>query len=542
MLQTGQCAPAFQLDRLDGSPWSSSQRANQGPTIVVFFEADCPTCHLTLPYLDRLAEIVGSSASIVGISQDDAATTRGLMQQIPIHFPVLLDRELNVSRAFDPESVPAIFMLDETDQVRQTSLGFDKDTLNKIAAAMLEAAGLEPVPIADEHDGAPQAKPGCVSRHREGGSEKVSSASGQADGSPAPVYAKQGSRASRIELDDDTDLDEYCRTAGFADPLPVVPPTVKRVERMLAATQRAADEIIAHVPPCYGPATVEKIAANAVMAGCEPPMMRVLVPLVRAACDERFNLHGAQATTHFAAPLVIVNGPVRRELGFACGQNVFSNVARANSTLGRALQLILLNLGGARPTDIDMSTLGNPGKFSFCIAENEELSPWEPLHVEQGFRPEQSTVTLLAAEPPRGVSEHMARRGQTILKAISRTLATVWTYRACVAREALVVICPEHVETLKRDGFSKQQVRQTLYDITGVPVSAFDEEGEGTEYVPFYEKITIDGVPCYRKFQTPEAIRIMVAGGTAGKFSAVIGNWVAGPVGSQMVTYPVDDN
>jgi hypothetical protein len=309
---------------------------------------------------------------------------------------------------------------------------------------------------------------------------------------------------------------------------------------MLAATQSAPDEIVGHVPPCYGPATVEKIAANAVMAGCEPPMMRVLLPLLRAACDERFNVHGVQATTHFAAPLVIVNGPIRRELGFACGQNVFSNVARANSTLGRALQLILLNLGGARPTDIDMSTLGNPGKFSFCIAENEELSPWEPLHVELGFRPEQSTVTLFAAESPRGVSEHMARRGKTILTAISRALATVWTYRMCVAQEALVVLCPEHVETLKRDGFSKQQVRQTLYDITGVPVSAFDQEGEGTQYVPFYEQVTIDGVPCYRKFPAPEAIRIIVAGGTAGKFSAVVGSWAAGPVGSQMVTYPID--
>src|SRR5262249_37461133 len=196
----------------------------------------------------------------------------------------------------------------------------------------------------------------------------------------AHLYTTRGSRAGRIRLDDDVDPYDYCKEAGFADALPVVPPTVARVERMLEAVHHPPDEIIGRIPPNYGWATVEKIAANAVMAGCEPAMMRVLIPLVRAACDERFNLHSVQATTHFAAPLCIINGPIRRALEFASGSNVFSNVARANSTLGRALQLLLVNLGGARPGEIDMSTLGNPGKFSYCIAENEEASPWEPLH------------------------------------------------------------------------------------------------------------------------------------------------------------------
>ena len=189
---------------------------------------------------------------------------------------------------------------------------------------------------------------------------------------------------------------------------------------MLEATPLSPEETIGLVPPNYAAATVEKIAANAVMAGCAPEMMRVLVPLMRAACDERLSLHGVQATTHFAAPLVVVNGPVRRELGFASGQNVFSNVARANSTLGRALQLILRNIGGARPDSIDMSTLGNPGKFSFCIAEYEEQSPWEPLHVERGFLADQSALTLFAAESPRGVSEHTSTTAKGVLKAISR--------------------------------------------------------------------------------------------------------------------------
>ncbi len=160
--------------------------------------------------------------------------------------------------------------------------------------------------------------------------------------------------------------------------------------------------------------------------------MRVLLPLVRAVCDERLNIHGVQATTHFAAPLVIINGPIRNELGFAYRQNAFSNVARANSTLGRALQLILLNIGGARPDAIDMSTLGNPGKFCYCIAEHEEANPWEPFHVERGFQRQQSALTLFAAEAPHGVSEHTARTPEQVLKSISYALATVWTYRACL--------------------------------------------------------------------------------------------------------------
>ena len=144
------------------------------------------------------------------------------------------------------------------------------------------------------------------------------------------------------------------------------------------------------------------------MAGCKPEMMRVLLPLVRAVCDEKFNAHGVQATTHFAAPLVLINGPIRNELGFWSKQNVFSNVARANSTLGRALQLILLNIGGARPDGIDMSAQGNAGKFSQCIAENEEENPWEPFHVDRGLRRLESAVTLFAAEPPRGIASRSA--------------------------------------------------------------------------------------------------------------------------------------
>ena len=528
MLQIGDQAPEFSLSRLDGTTDQSTN--NKKPTLLVFFETDCPTCRLTMPYLNRLASHA-ANASIIGISQDSEAATRELVEQLPIEFPVLLDRDLSVSRVYDPVAVPTLFLIGDNGKVLATEIGFDKASLNAMARIVAEATGLEPFEIAAEFDGAPHSKPGCTSRHLEPQTEGDLAA-------VASAYATRGSRASRITLEDSTDPFEYC--ASFGDPLPVVPPTVERVERMLLATPLAPDDVVAMIPPNYAAATVEKIAANAVMAGCEPGMMQVLVPLIRAVCDERFNIHGVQATTHFAAPLVIVNGPIRRERGFASASNVFSNIARANSTLGRALQLILTNLGGARPGEIDMSTLGNPGKFSYCIAENKKANPWEPLHVEMGFKPDQSTVTLFAAEPPRGVSEHNARDAPGVLKAISRMLATSWSYRLCAGIEAIVVLCPEHVKTIARDGFTKQQAREYLLGNTGIPIKHFeDSEGEGTQYVRLYKQAVIDGEPCYLKFQDPSAIKIVVAGGDAGKFSAVISSWAAGARGSQMVTYPL---
>jgi peroxiredoxin len=533
MLEPGAKAPPFALTRLDGAAW----RLNADrPSLLIFFETDCPTCHLIIPYLNRLARAIEpEKAEIIGISQDGERPTRELAEQLPITFPVVLDRDLAVSREYDPVAAPSLFLIDGKGEIVCAQTGFDKEDLNRIASLAGELAGASVPALASAFDGAPQTKFGCASRHLEP----------RVEGDPAPaanLHAKRGERASLIELGEGIDPYEYCMQSEFADPLPVIPPTLERVERMLSATSLPPDEIIARVPPNYGPATVEKIAANAVMAGCEPRLMRVLVSLVRAACDERFNLHGVQATTHFAAPLVIINGPARGELGFAAGSNVFSNVARANSTLGRALQLILVNLGGARPGEIDMSTLGNSGKFSYCIAENEEESPWEPLHVEYGFAPAESALTLFAAEPPRGVSEHNARDGRVILKAVSRALATVFSYRLCAGIEALVVLCPEHVRTLEREGWTKQGVRDSLFEQTGIPLRAYqDGEGEGTAYVSLYKQAVIDGEPCYLKFPDPSSIKIIVAGGTAGKFSAVIGSWAAGPRGSQMVTYPISE-
>ncbi|HET9284500.1 MAG TPA: TlpA disulfide reductase family protein [Candidatus Angelobacter sp.] len=497
--------------------------------LLVFFETDCPTCQLALPYLSNLEN---DSVQVIGLSQDDEASTGEFVRQLNISFPVELDRGLEITRALDPQSVPTFYLLDEKMQVQRTLVGFDKSGLNELASVLGHA------PIAPLDDGAPAWKPGCSSRHLE--PEQQTGGAGQENG--IRFLRRTAEPASRIKLNENDDPFEYCRNK-FGDALPVIPPTVEKVEAMVAATGLSPQAVIARIPPMYGEATVEKIAANAVMAGCVPEIMRVLLPLVRAACDERFNLHGVQATTHFAAPLIMINGPVRQELGFWSKQNVFSNVARANSSLGRAFQLILLNIGGGRPDGIDMSALGNPGKFSFCIAENEEENPWEPFHVTRGLKREQSAVSLFAAEPPRGVSEHNAPQGKTVLETISFALATVWSYRMCLMPEAIVVLCPEHVKTIHRDGFSKGQARQYLFENTGVPVRHFskEERAEGMQLTAQYKEITIRGEKCYQKFRSPEAISIFVAGGTAGKFSAVIGSWATGPAGSQMVTYPIPD-
>lgn len=492
--------------------------------LLAILQTDCPTCRLIAPYLSTLAV---NSVPVSGVSQDSADLTREFVRQMNIRFPVDIDADLALSTRLGVVTVPTLYVLDDQDRVIRQDSGFDKQTLNDIAALFGQP------PVADPFDGAPTFQPGCSSRHLE--PQTVDPVAPALDS-----HARHGRRASIVEIEGDEDVHEYCYRT-FGDALPVVPPTLARVQRMLRATSHDPGEVIARVPPCYGEATVEKVAANAVMAGCPPDLMRVLIPLVRAVADERFNAHGVQATTHFAAPLIVVNGPVRHQLGFHAGQNVFSNVARANSTLGRALQLILLNLGGARPDGIDMSALGNPGKFSYCIAEHEEENPWDPLHVDQGLARDQSAVSLVAAEAPHGVSEHKARTARGVLKAIAAALATVWNYRACLAYEALVVLCPEHVQTIARDGFSKRDVREFLFEHTGVPVRWYrdDGSGEGLEHRHTYTEIVIDDEPCYLKFRSPDSIRIVVAGGAAGKFSAVLGSWSTGSRGSQMVTYPI---
>ena len=316
---------------------------------------------------------------------------------------------------------------------------------------------------------------------------------------------------------------------GVTDGLPVVPPTRGLVEAAVAAAGRESSELIAEVPPTYGRATVEKIAVNAVMAGCRPEYLPVVVAGVEAICDEAFDLHGISGTTDAVAPLLLVNGPIRKTLDINSGVGVFGPGWRANATIGRALRLIWVNLGGARPGVISMSTFAHPGRYTYCFAELEEENPWQPLHAEHGFAPTDSTVAALAAESPLIVSAHRSRTAPEILGALARTMEVIGHPKATALGDTLVVLSPEHARAIARDGWSKPQIRQFLWKWLRKPVKdLLPGHGDG-EGLPEHVVATLPSpetndtlIP---KFRTPENLKIVVAGGTAGRFSAAIPSW-----------------
>jgi hypothetical protein len=316
---------------------------------------------------------------------------------------------------------------------------------------------------------------------------------------------------------------------GVTDGLPVVPPSRERVERAIVAAGRPADELIAEVPPNYGRATVEKIAINAVMAGCRPEYLSVVLAAVEAICDDAFDLHGVSATTNAPAPLVVINGPIRKALDVNCGAGVFGPGWRANATIGRAVRLVCVNVGGAKPGVVSMSTLAHPGRYTYCIGEWEEQSPWEPLHVEHGFERGDSTVAVLAADAPLGVYDHRSRTASDLLSTIAGSMAVIMNHKMTHWGDTLLVIGPEHAGTLAADGFSKADVRRFLFERLQRPVRELVPGRDGGEGLPEHvlrkfphPEADETRVP---KFRAPEHIKIVVAGGTAGRFSAIVPGW-----------------
>jgi hypothetical protein len=329
---------------------------------------------------------------------------------------------------------------------------------------------------------------------------------------------------------------------GVTDGLPVVPPSRARVDAMLAATRRRRDELVAEVPPSLGRATVEKLAVNAVMAGCRPEYFPVVLAVVEAACDPAFNLHGQSGTTNAASPLVIVNGPVRRRLGVNCEAGVFGPGARANATIGRALRLVMINLGGARAGQISMSTMGHPGRYTYCIGEYEEVSPWEPLHVERGFAPADSTVTLVSGEGPFMVNDHLSRAAPQLVASLGWSAAGVWNHKSFpLYGHTLFVIGPEHARTLGEARWSKRDVRQHLYETVRRPARELAPGPDGAETGRLKDIGARGPDERIPKFPSPEEILVVVAGGTAGRFTAVVPGWMGGELGSQPVTRRIED-
>jgi hypothetical protein len=329
---------------------------------------------------------------------------------------------------------------------------------------------------------------------------------------------------------------------GVTDGLPVIPPTRPRVERLLAATGRDPGELVGEVPPNYGRATVEKVAVNAVMAGCRPEYLPVVLAAVEAACHPAFALHGMATSTHFSAPLIVVNGPVRARIGLNCSFGVFGPGYRANATIGRALRLVMINVGGARPGETSMSTFGHPGRYTYCIGEHEEASPWEPLHVERGLSPGQSAVTLFGGEAPHGISDHASRTARSLAGSLGWSMAGLWNARHFpLYSHTMLAVGPEHARTFAQDGWSKADLKRHLQESIRVPYRTLlpdADNGEGTNL-----RFARDRAPApdelIPKFPGVDQLHVVVAGGTAGRFSMAIPGWLGTRNGSTPVTVPV---
>jgi hypothetical protein len=276
-------------------------------------------------------------------------------------------------------------------------------------------------------------------------------------------------RAVLFEAPDDIDaINQLYRARRWSDGLPVVPPTVERVQQMLAGARRSPGEVVARVAPGFGAATVERIAINAVLAGCDPEYLPLVIAAVEAAAVPEFNLQGIQATTNPVAVWVVVNGPAAQRAGVNGTFNCLGQGAWANATIGRALRLVLQNIGGALPGEMDRATHGQPGKYSFCCAENETANPWEPLHVERGFARESSAVTVVGAEGTMNMNTHTKDAGE-LIRAIAETMQHPPSNEYTHGGEPWVILSPEHAEILKGAGLSKSEVKRRLWEGSKMP-------------------------------------------------------------------------
>lgn len=329
-----------------------------------------------------------------------------------------------------------------------------------------------------------------------------------------------------IDAEDDFDaINDLVRSRGWGDGLPVLPPTAARVEQMLQYCDCPWNDPIASIAPRYGEATPMRLAANAVMAGCRPEYFPLLMLAVEAICEEPFNCYGIQATTHQCAVLVLVNGPVAKELEINSGHNAFGPGHQANATIGRALRFAQVNIGGAIPGLGDMSTFGSPAKYSYCAAENEEASPWEPLHVERGYPAEASTVTVFSAEGPHNINDHESLSAEGILKTVVGTVSITGANNIWFDGEILVIFGPEHAATVAKDGYSKQDVKRYIHEHAWLPLSAFSRENleRRLRQWPVFEgkfaEASMDTrVPMVKQ---PDQVVIAVVGGS-GKHSAFV--------------------
>ena len=318
---------------------------------------------------------------------------------------------------------------------------------------------------------------------------------------------------------------EHLHSLDCTDGLPVVIPTPERVDRLVLASGLDADMVLGEMGPAMGIATVEKVAVAAVMAGCRPDYMPLVVAAARAAADPAFDLRELQATTHCLAPLVIVNGPARHDCGpVASGFGALGPGHRANASIGRALRLCMINIGGGRPGVSDMALLGHPGKFTYCLAEDEEHSPFPPLHVSRGYQADDSVVTLIGCEAPHSViysdNADDPENAENLLHVLSIGLANLATNNAILCHgTAVVVLNPIHADVLGKANMNRETVARRLWELTHLPSADHNRYGGG-----FGGRFSTERYPA---FQSPENFLILVAGGS-GLYSMVMPCWGGG--------------
>ena len=309
---------------------------------------------------------------------------------------------------------------------------------------------------------------------------------------------------------------DYVEQQRWTDGLPLVPPTEAAVARMVDGARGDNESVPAITPRLMKP-TMRSLAANAVMAGCKPDYFPVVLAALRGVLVADYNLHGTLATTHSCAPMVMINGPLRLALNINCGSNCFGQGWRANAAIGRALQLILNNVGGAKPAIMDRSTFGSPAKYTFCFGENEEESPFAPYHVRHGFAHDESVATVISAEPNHNLNDHGSTTGIDLLTTFAGGIASPAANTISAKGPYFIVFGPEHAATLARDHWTVEAIQQFLYDKARVPLSEVSMANR--------ERYEVGGNPpendAYKVAPTPDDIHVAVAGG-AGKHSAWI--------------------
>ncbi len=467
--------------------------------LVAVVKQDCETCQMVEPVLARLAAETGLTV----YTQDDLGFPQ---QPTPID-----DTQLAVSWHHDIETVPTLLRVEGGAEAERT-----------VGWSQTEWQGL--TGIADLGSDLPAMRPGC-------GSLSVS---------PDLVdelrarFTGDVLQARRVEFASMEDPFEAAFDRGWTDGLPVVPPTPARVLAMLDGTTRDPSDIVATIPPDLHQATVEQVAVNAVMAGCRPEYMPVVLALVEAACSDAFNMHGLLATTFFSGPIAVVNGPIAERIGLNSGNNVLGQGNRANLTIGRALQLTVRNLGGGRPGGIDMALMGSPSKLGLCFAEREADSPFAPLAVDRGLPEASNAVTLFAGQGPTAIVDQLSRDPESLARSMAAVLVGMGHPKLIIGFDAMLIVGPEHGRIFAEAGWDRARLADELNQLLIRP---------GSELVRGVGGIT-EGIPeAFADAELPKfrdgGLLIVHAGGDAGLFSAVMGGWVGGPKGSEPTTIPI---